>query len=146
MRRKAAIAIIAVTFAFGCASMKPKGASDAIGNFVGTWSWGSPRRSAEVPFLKISRQDSRLLIQTKHYMHDYFVDDTKDASVNGSHLEFSYWYAPLCRWAKCSLDLAGDRMNGQCEGEVKAAQWGEVPTYLWRDDQTRRPTLRPTLR
>ena len=80
-----------------------------------------------------------MIIQTKHYMHDCFVEDTKDISVDGSHLEFTYWYAPLCRRARCSLDLAGDRMNGHCEGEVKAAQWGEVPTYLWRENASGTP-------
>jgi len=128
------VAIIALTIAMGCATTKPKSAPEATGNLVGTWSWGSPRRSADVPFLKISENDSKLRIQTKHYMHDYFVGDTKDISVDGSHLEFTYWYAPLCRWAKCNLDLSGDRMNGQCEGEAKATQWGEVPTYLWREN------------
>ena len=138
LRRVAAVAIMALTLAFGCASMKPKGSSDSIEHFAGTWSWGSPRRSAQVPFLKIFWQDSGLVIQTKHYLHDSFVDDTKDTSIYGSHLEFSYWYAPLCRWAKCSLDLAGDRMNGKCEGEVRAGRWGEMPAYLWREDQTHR--------
>ncbi len=127
------VAIIALTIAMGCAAAKSENAPEATGNFAGTWSWGSPRRSADVPFLKISENDSKLTVQTKHYMHDYFVGDTKDISVEGKHLEFTYWYAPLCRSATCSLDLAGDRMNGQCEGEIKAVQWGEVPTYLWRE-------------
>ncbi len=123
---------IVTMFAIGCATMKRTAPSDDLIRFTGTWSWGSPRRSAEVPFLKITKSDSALVIKTKHYMHSYFVGDTKDIIVERNHLEFAYWYAPMCRWAKCSLDLAGDRMNGECEGELKAMQWGEVPSYLWR--------------
>jgi hypothetical protein len=129
-----AVAITVAMSAIGCALMKPAVTSRGIEKFAGTWDWGSPRRSAFVPFLKISERDSVLVIETKHYMHSYFVADTKDISVDGNHLEFTYWYAPLCRWATCSLDLASDRMNGQCEGETRAAQWGQVPTYLWRQN------------
>ncbi len=106
--------------------------SAPTGNFEGVWSWGSPRRSAEVPFLRISRNGSEWIIETKHYMHDYFVSSTKDVRVRDNHLEFVYWYAPLNRWARCALDLSDDKMAGRCDGELNARQWGPVPTYLWR--------------
>jgi hypothetical protein len=99
-----------------------------------TWCWGSERRSANVPFLRITTRGAELVVETKNYMHDYFVAGTKDISVSGDRLEFSYWYEPLARWARCSLalDPSHDSMAGTCEGELSVRHWGVVPSYLWR--------------
>ncbi len=106
--------------------------SAPTGNFEGVWCWGEPWRSADVPFLRISINGSEWIIETKHYMHDHFESTTRKARVSGNHLEFTYWYAPLSRWASCSLELSDDKMAGHCDGELNARQWGAVPTYLWR--------------
>lgn len=105
-----------------------------VDDFEGVWSWGSPRHSANVPFLRITRNDMEWIIQTKHYMYDYFVSTTKDVRISSNHLEFVYWYAPLNRWSKCSLDLLYNKMAGHCDGELNAQQWGTVPTFLWRSN------------
>ena len=115
------------------AQAQPAGEVVPNGSFEGTWSWGSPRRSAEVPFLRISRDGTKWIVQTKHYMHDNFVSGARDVRVSGNRLEFSYWYEPLARWASCSLELADGKMAGACDGELNAREWGSVPAHLWRD-------------
>ncbi len=98
------------------------------------WCWGSRRRSANVPFLRVVMHDGKAVIETKDYMHSNFVAGTKDIVVGGDRLEFTYWYKPLERWARCSLRTSptGDMMAGNCDGELSAGQWGSVPSYLWR--------------
>jgi len=98
----------------------------------GVWCWGSPRRSADVPFLEVSRVGDRWAVRTKHYMHAYFVGGVKDIRVTGGHLEFTYRYEPLNRWAHCAFDAEDDRLVGTCDGEIDARTWGAVPSYLWR--------------
>lgn len=100
--------------------------------FVGVWLWGSALASDGVPFLRISRSKERWQIETKNYMHAYFVRDAKDIRADGNHLEFAYFYEPLRRWARCKLDLNGDVMSGVCDGEIDAQHWGSQPSYLWR--------------
>jgi len=130
--RLAPIAILLVTTS--CAPAQPLiETPPPPGNFEGVWSWGSPRRSAEVPFLRISRKGGSWEIETKHYMHEHFVTTTRDIRVSGNHLEFTYWYEPQRRWATCILDLSDDKMAGVCDGELNArGLWGGVPTNLWR--------------
>ena len=131
-RRLVLIAILCSALSSCAPGEKVNNGAVPPGTFEGVWCWGSPRRSADVPFLRISRHGSAWLIETKHYMHDYFVSSAKDVCVSDHHLEFVYWYAPLNRWARCGLDLSDDNMAGQCDGELNARQWGAVPTYLWR--------------
>ena len=120
----AALLLLAFTVAPGAA------ATDEA--FEGTWNWGEPWRSTDVPFLQISRKGATWAVKTKHYMHDSFVSTTKDIRISGYHLEFTYWYEPLARWSSCRLDLAEGKMSGFCDGELNArGQWGAVPTYLW---------------
>jgi hypothetical protein len=101
-------------------------------DFAGVWCWGSQRRSADVPFLRISRGGGNWRVETKHYMHARFVDRVKDLRIDGNGLEFRYWYEPLQRWARCSFVAQGHTMAGVCEGEVDARTWGDVPSFLWR--------------
>lgn len=102
--------------------------------WAGIWCWGSPRRSADVPFLRITANGGAWRVETKHYMHDSFETNVKDVEISGDRLTFAYWYAPRQRWAKCALTVSGDRMTGMCEGEANARDWGDVPSYLWRCD------------
>lgn len=98
------------------------------------WCWGSQRRSENVAFLHITTHDGTITITTKNYMHGNFVANTKDVVFAGGHLDFSYWYQPLMRWAHCDLTIgaAGDTMSGSCDGELSVGRWGDVPTFLWR--------------
>jgi hypothetical protein len=98
------------------------------------WCWGSQRRSANVPFLRIISRGGKVVIETKDYMHSSFIANTKDVLVSNDRLNFAYWYKPLARWSRCSLVTgpSGDTMAGNCDGELSAGQWGSVPSYLWR--------------
>lgn len=102
------------------------------GGFGGIWCWGTRYHAEATPFLRISRAGSQWRIEIKHYMQDDFVQDARDVRVDGEHLAFAYWYEPLSRWARCSLDLMDDRMVGECDGERNAREWGAAPAYLWR--------------
>jgi len=99
-----------------------------------TWCWGSQRRSENVAFLRITTHGGKVVIETKDYMHGNFVANTKDVVFAGGHLDFSYWYKPLARWARCNLTAgaSGDTMAGSCDGELSVGHWGSVPSYLWR--------------
>jgi uncharacterized protein YbbC (DUF1343 family) len=116
----------------GTGHAQPPPAGRAEAGIEGEWSWGSPRRSARVPFLRISRAGEGWLVETKHYMRTHYVGGTKEVSLSAAQLEFSYWYAPLERWAHCSLNVSEGRMDGECDGELSAREWGKVPTHLWR--------------
>lgn len=132
MRRLLALAVLASALQAGAAE-----------DLQGVWAWGSPRRSAEVPFLRITRSGEGWTVETKHYMHAYFVGGTRDVSLRPGHLEFTYWYEPLGRWAQCSLDVAGERMDGECDGEPSAGTWGRLPAHLWRMDARPARIARP---
>lgn len=124
----------AVALIAGAIATAVPGAADAADRGLeGTWSWGSPRRSSGVPFLRISREGGGWIVETKHFMHERFVGTTREVLVQPGHLEFSYWYEPLARWASCSLDVSGDRMDGECDGELNTREWGRLPAHLWRD-------------
>jgi hypothetical protein len=101
-------------------------------DLTGVWCWGSPRRSADTPFLRISRVAGRWRIETKDYMHANFHTDVRDMSFANDTLDFSYWYQPLRRWSHCSFKVSGETMAGQCGGELDAHTWGATPSYLWR--------------
>ncbi len=101
-------------------------------DLAGLWAWGSARRSAGVPFLRITPAPEGWKVETKHYMHAHFVGGVRALAATPTHLEFTYWYEPLGRWAQCSFEVAGDRMDGECDGEPGASQWGRVPAHLWR--------------
>jgi hypothetical protein len=135
IRRDRALAAMAVLVAASAAPV-PQAAEPAVRfpDLHATWCWGSQRGSANVPFLRITARRTELVVETKDYMHDYFVAGTRNVSMIGDRLEFSYWYKPLARWARCSLvlDPSHDSMAGTCEGELSARQWGVVPSYLWR--------------
>jgi hypothetical protein len=83
-------------------------------------------------FLRISKAGQGWTLETKNYMHANFESQVRDLNIDGNHLTFAYRYAPLARFATCSLDLMNDMMSGTCEGELNAREWGTVPTYLWR--------------
>jgi len=132
--RRRLVRITILLMAAGCAAAQPAAVPDAPpGNFEGVWLFGSPRRSSEVPFLRISRKGREWIVETKHYMRDHFVSTSRNIRVNGNRLEFTYWYEPLRRPARCILDLTDDRLAGVCDGELDArGLWGGVPTNLWR--------------
>ena len=100
----------------------------------GVWCWGTEFHSAKVPFVRLMRTGAGWTVETKHYMHSDFESGTRDVRVDGGHLEFTYWYAPLGRWSRCTLDRSGDRMSGICEGETSVSHWGALQTQLWRCD------------
>ncbi len=129
MRLRHALLLIGFAIALGTAAAEPAAAGGQV-----TWCWGSQRRSENVAFLRITTRDGKAVIETKDYMHGNFVAATKDVVFAGDHLEFSYWYQPLGRWARCNLTIgtAGDTMAGSCEGELSVGHWGSVPSYLWR--------------
>jgi hypothetical protein len=133
-RRRALIALAVLAATSGAPAATAADRAAAAADVQGTWCWGSQRRSANVPFLRITSRDGALVVETKDYMHDGFAADTRDVAASGDHLDFSYWYTPLARWARCSLTLepSHDTMAGTCEGEPSARQWGVVPSYLWR--------------
>jgi hypothetical protein len=101
----------------------------------GIWHWGTAVRARDAPFLRISHTpDGEISIETKHYMHERFVDTTRGTRLTGHYLQFTYWYEPRRRYAACRLVLATDAntMSGVCQGEVDARHWGWTPVYLWR--------------
>lgn len=114
---------------------QPEGTDPVPGSWDGIWHWGTSVHPRDAPFLRISTQeDGALLIETKHYMHERFVRTTSRVTVIAHYLEFTYWYEPRHRSARCRLVLAIDAntMNGVCEGEIDAQHWGWTPVYLWR--------------
>jgi hypothetical protein len=121
-----------IAFAIALAAMSAEFAAAAEGQV--TWCWGSQRRSENVPFLRITTHDGKLAVETKDYMHGNFVANTRKVVFADGHLDFSYWYRPLARWAHCNLTpgASGDTMAGNCDGELSAGRWGSVPSYLWR--------------
>jgi hypothetical protein len=129
---RARLAVIGLVVGLWLISAARPARADPWPGLEGVWSWGSPRRSADVPFLRITRSGGQWSVETKHYMHAYFVAEARDVRIDGKHLEFTYWYEPLHRWARCSFDAAADTMAGVCDGEIDAQTWGAVPSYLWR--------------
>jgi hypothetical protein len=119
------LAWIAILLATSCTPTQ-------TGSIDGVWCWGTEYHSAKVPFVRLTRKDAGLAVETKHYMHDGFESVTRDVRVEGNHLEFTYWYAPLERWSRCSFERSGDRMSGVCDGETSVKHWGVVPSQLWR--------------
>jgi len=106
--------------------------ADVWPGFEGVWMWGTLWNSHDTPFLRITRNGSRWNVETKHYMHAYFVDKVRDVHIDGKHLEFNYWYEPRQKWARCNLNATADTMMaGQCDGEIDVRDWGTLPSYLW---------------
>jgi hypothetical protein len=131
MRECLAVVALGMSLFFAAATVVERAAAN---DHKVTWCWGSQRRSENVAFLRITTSDSKVIVETKDYMHSKFVADTKDVVFAGGHLEFSYWYKPLARWAHCSLTAGptGDTMAGSCDGELGVGNWTRVPSYLWR--------------
>ena len=104
----------------------------------GTWVWGWPRRSVDLPsevrFLRISKEAGKWRFLIKHYMKEYFIWSARNVLVEDSHITFNYWYEPLGRWSHCDLRFVERTMRGTCEGELNARDWGPVPSVLWRED------------
>lgn len=121
----------------GCAPLPGSGAESP--RWEGVWCWGSPRRSSETPFLRVDRQGDERVVRTKHYMHGHFEALVRDVHFEGNRLRFSYWYAPLRRWATCRFTLSGDVMAGECDAEISAHRWGSTPSHLWREGVITRP-------
>jgi hypothetical protein len=126
------LAPLLIGFAVALAAMPAEHPAAASGQVI--WCWGSQRRSENVPFLRITSHDGKVIVETKDYMHGDFVANTKDVVFADSHLGFSYWYNPLARWARCNLTngASGNTMAGSCDGELSVGHWGSVTTYLWR--------------
>ena len=139
--RPGGIILAACALLSGCASVPP--ADPMTAGWQGVWCWGSPRRSSETPFLQIQQQDGQWIVRTKHYMHGYFESHVRDVHIGKRKLRFSYWYAPLKRWATCRFTLSGDTMAGRCHAETSAQTWGTTPSYLWRQGVLTRPALAP---
>jgi hypothetical protein len=126
------LAPLLIGFVIALAAMPAEPAVAADGQV--TWCWGSQRRSENVAFLRITTHDDKVVVETKDYMHGNFVANTKEVVFADGHLDFSYWYKPLARWAPCRLTTgaSGDTMAGSCDGELSVGYWGSVPSYLWR--------------
>lgn len=101
---------------------------------VGTWSWGSAKRSAQVPFIRIEQTNKGITIQVKHALFNRFDKQATQVNYDGESLSFSYWYEPLNRSASCQLAWNGQLLEGKCEGEVASGEWGVLDTHLWPYD------------
>jgi hypothetical protein len=125
-----ALLLIGLAIALAAIPAEPGAAADS----QVTWCWGSQRRSENVAFLRITTHDGSVFVETKDYMHGNFVANSKDVVFADGRLDFSYWYKPLARWARCNLTTgaSGDTMAGSCDGELGVGHWGSVPSYLWR--------------
>lgn len=104
----------------------------AIQESTSVWNWGSDTRSAEVPFLRLSTDQTNPKVTLYNPLKASFNIKAHSVAMDSHSLSFSYPHPFLAKTSTCVLTMQSDqRLSGTCIGERRANEWGEMQVDLW---------------